>query len=88
MGMPWSPMSALSRISDTEAHVYDDGFKVAIIRRVQIKGHQRTLWRSVTGETDSAERHLIGYFPTIQLAAHVTWRTWTQRKTPAEQRHV
>lgn len=78
-------MHALDQIGD-EWFMRDRGRKVAIIRQVHIERPSGVLWRSVTWEDNPARRALIGYFPTIQMAAAVTWRTWVQRERPVEQR--
>lgn len=78
-------MMAVERVSDTEGWMYDRGHRIAILRRVDIGRPRATLWRSVTGDEDPTARELIGYFPTIQMAAAVTWRTWRQRNIPVEQ---
>lgn len=82
-------MSALRRVSAVEYEVWDSDYRVAIIRHVQI-GHPRTpYWRSVTGDTDRTKRQLLGYFPTIEFATHVTWRLWDQHtRIPIEDQYV
>lgn len=79
-------MMAVTRVSDTEGHLYDGNKRVAILRQVQIGRPSGVLWRSVTGDHDPADRALVGYFPTIQMAAAVTWRSWNQRHKPVEDR--
>lgn len=81
--MPWSPMQSLTRFGD-EYLMYDKHYRVAIIRQVEISRPKGTLWRSVTGDEDPTERQLVGYFPTLEMAAAVTWRTWTQRRQQIE----
>lgn len=84
-------MSALRRVSAVEYEVWDSDrdYRVAVIRKVQI-GHPITdYWRSVTGDQDPAARNLLGYFPTLEFATHVTWRLWDQHsRIPVEQQYV
>ncbi|WP_157486876.1 hypothetical protein [Leucobacter salsicius] len=84
-GMPWNPMMAVQRVSDDEGHLYDGNVRVAILRQVRIGRPSALLWRSVTGDQAPDDRHLVGYFPSIQMAAAVTWRSWNQRHKPVEQ---
>ncbi len=74
-------MHALERMGD-EWIVFDRSFRVAIIRQVTVRRPTGTLWRSVAANDDPAERWLIGYFPSLEMAAAVTWRTWEQRAKP------
>lgn len=78
-------MMAVTRVSDKEGHLYDGSTRVAILRQVYIGRPSATLWRSVTGDHDPAARQLVGYFPTIQMAAAVTWRSWNQRHKHVEE---
>lgn len=78
-------MMAVTRVNDTEGHLYDGSVRVAILKQVRIGRPSGLLWRAVTGDSDPATRTLIGYFPTIEMAAAVTWRTWNQRHKPVEQ---
>lgn len=45
-----------------------------------------TSWKSVTGDEDPRERERVGYFETLEDAAVVTWRNWSQRHLPIEER--
>lgn len=83
--MPWNPMMAVTRVSAEEGHLYDGATRIAILRQVYIGRPSAVLWRSVTGDHDPDARQLVGYFPTIQMAAAVTWRSWNQRHKPVEQ---
>lgn len=78
-------MMALERHGENEYYMYDKAFRVAIIRKVEIWRPHAWLWRSVTGETDTNQRTLLGYFPTLEMAAAVTWKTWVQDQKPVEQ---
>ena len=86
-GMPWNPMHELRQVGGHEYLMLDRAQHVAIIKRVEVRRPTGLLWRAVTADQDPAKRVLIGYFPTVQMAAAVTWRTWTQRGKPVEQ-HV
>ncbi|MGK0715010.1 hypothetical protein ACR5KS_02935 [Leucobacter sp. W1153] len=86
-GMPFNPLHTLQQLGD-EHHMFDRGHRIAIIRQVKISKPSGVLWRSVTGETNPADRDLLGYFPSLQMAAHVTWRMWQQRQTPPEKRQL
>lgn len=78
MGMPWSPMQAVRRTADDEWTMYDDGERIAIIKRVRIGKPSTWYFRSVTGDQNPQSRTLLGYFPTLDFAATVTWRLWDQ----------
>jgi len=69
---------------DGEYLMHDKGTRVAVIRQVEIRRPTGMLWRSVTGDPDPARRELIGYFPSLEMAAAVTWRLWVQRMKPPE----
>lgn len=84
-GMPWNPMMAVTRVSDIEGHLYDGSTRIAILRQVRVGRPSGLLWRSVTGDTDPSSRQLVGYFPSIQMAAAVTWRSWNQRHKHVEE---
>ena len=84
-GIPFNPLHTLQQLGD-EHHMFDRGHRVAIIRQVKISKPSGVLWRSVTGETNPADRDLLGYFPSRDMAAYVTWRLWVQRATQAENR--
>lgn len=86
-GMPFNPLHTLQQLGD-EHHMIDRGHRIAIIREVKISKPSGVLWRSVTGETNPADRDLLGYFPSREMAAHVAWRLWVQRQIRAEQRHL
>lgn len=89
MGMPWSPMQSLTKVSDFEYWMHDRSQRVAIIRRVEIGKPKQWYWRSVTGDQDRKHRQLIGYFPTIEFAAYTTWHSWEQYgRLPVEDQHV
>ncbi len=75
---------ALERKSDSEYYFYDKSFRVAIIRKVEVWRPHAWLWRSVTGDSDPGQRALLGYFPSLEMAASVTWKTWRQHGTPVE----
>ena len=86
-GMPWNPMHALERIGQDHI-LFDNTTRVAIIRQVTITRPTGTLWRSVTANQDPTDRTLIGYFPSLEMSVHVTWKLWVQRHQPAEEQHV
>ena len=71
----WLP--TVNRLGD-EWRIFDDRERVAIIRRIDNLGPRRdwTLFRSVTWEERSADRVLIGYFPTLDMAVYITWQEW------------
>lgn len=77
-------MMTLTRVSDEEAWMYDGALRIAIIRRVRIGRPSALLWRSVTGDENPDDRALVGYFPSLQMASAVTWRSWDQRHKPVE----
>lgn len=77
-------MQTITRIGDDHL-MHDRGTQVAIIRQVRITRPAGHLWRSVTWDSDPSRRKLIGYFPSLEMAVHVTWRTWAQRNRPAEE---
>ncbi|WP_427870528.1 hypothetical protein [Leucobacter luti] len=89
MSMPWHPMHSLRPGPNQERHMWDGPIRVAIIRPVRITRLGKpatTSWRSVTGDHDPRERELVGYFETLEDAAVVTWRNWSQRHLPIEER--
>lgn len=85
MGMGWTPTQQLVAFGG-EYLMYDGGLHIATIRLVKIERPEGKLWRSVTAEDRVEDRALIGYFPSVEMAAAVTWRTWTQRHKPVENR--
>lgn len=85
--MPWSPLSALKRVDADTYEMWDGQFRVAIIKHIQIWNPYEKYWRSVSGDEQTEDRQLLGYFPTIEFAATVTWRSWVQHKTKPVERH-
>lgn len=84
MAHNWTPTNTLTPWFG-EYHMHDRGTKIAIIREVEIRRPQGRLWRSVTAEAEPSKRTLIGYFPTLEMAAAVTWRVRTERQKPADE---
>jgi len=72
-------MRALQRsIRPGEWLMLDRGRKIAILREVKTKPRDIMMIRSVTWAEQSEDRALIGYFPDLATAAHVTWGEWVR----------
>jgi len=63
-------------IRDGEWFVVDRGMKIAVIVYLEIGPRRQRMYRSVTWAEVSADRRLIGYFPDLPMAAHITWREY------------
>jgi len=80
-------MRALQRsIRPGEWFMVDRGRKIAILLEVKTKPRDIMMIRAVTYQSRSEDRALIGYFPDLATAAHVTWGEWVRatRKDPAQ----
>ncbi|MBC9953214.1 hypothetical protein ICM05_00945 [Leucobacter sp. cx-42] len=88
MGMPRWPMQAVRRTGEREWRMYDREC-IAIICHVYI-GHPGNSWlyRSVTYDPRPERRMLLGYFPSLEMAAHVTWRSWALQHRPIETHYL
>ncbi|MBC9954965.1 hypothetical protein ICM05_09975 [Leucobacter sp. cx-42] len=81
-------MQAVQRTAEREWRMYDREC-IAIICHVYI-GRPAGAWlyRAVTFDQDPARRMLLGYFPSLEMAAHVTWRSWALQHRPVETHYV
>ncbi|UOE45989.1 hypothetical protein [Agromyces larvae] len=81
----WRP--DLRSVRRGEWIMFDRGRRIAILREVEIgmgAEQKERLIRSVTYAEQSADRTLIGYFPTLRLAAVVTWSMWQREMGQAD----
>jgi hypothetical protein len=60
--------------------MHDDSIRIAVIRRVPIGVKRQPMFRAVTWAERSEERVLIGYAPTLSMAADVVWHEWLLSK--------
>ena len=65
-------MHALRQVGAHEYLMLDRAQHVALIKRVKVRQATGLLWRAATAEQDQTKRVLIGYFPSMQMAAAVT----------------
>lgn len=68
--------------------MHDDSIRIAIIRRVPIGVKRLPMFRAVTYAECSEDRILIGYAPTLAMAADIVWHEWLlnkqRRQVPVE----
>ncbi len=60
--------------------MHDDSIRIAIIRRVPIGVKRQPMFRAVTYAERSEDRVLIGYAPTLSMAAEIVWHEWLLSK--------
>lgn len=89
MAHHWSPSSQLQRTVEPDVWiVHDDSIRIAIIRRVPIGVKRQPMFRAVTYAEHSEDRILIGYAPTLSMAADIVWHEWLlskqRRNVPVE----
>ena len=60
--------------------MHDDSIRIAIIRRVPIGVKRQPMFRAVTYADNSEDRILIGYAPTLSMAAEIVWQEWLLSK--------
>jgi hypothetical protein len=66
-------MSTLDRLGD-DYFMHDRGTRIAVIRQVRLPRFNTTVWRVLT-----PDEKFIGFFPTLQIAATLTWELWVER---------
>lgn len=64
--------------------MHDDSIRIAIIRRVPIGVKRQPMYRAVTYAERSEDRILIGYAPSLSMAAEVVWHEWILNKKRRE----
>ena len=83
----WTPCSQVERgLEANQWFMVDRGRKIAIIRLLEVGGHTGELYRSTTYPAEPSQRILIGYFPTLSMAAHFTWTEWIRQNSSASDR--
>jgi hypothetical protein len=75
----WHPLNAAIEVEPGEWWlVAQYGDRYAIIRLLEIGGERG--YRAVTGEAESSQRRLIGYFRTLRAATERAHKHWLSRQ--------